>query len=250
MSKISKNEKGIGAILLTVLIVLLVVVVAGTIYELTKKPAKTATVTTTTKTATTPSGQYSATCYSAFHDKALCTFANHTNISTQQYVATGTTTSATGAQSTFTVKNDGMGNSQISYTNSGKTINEISLDGKVYIQTSAGGTWLEYDNASLGASTVPNPTSGFNLNFQTSTPAGVTVTSQGTAACGNSTCDKYKVITNSNPNATQYVYFDTSSYLLRQWTSSDASTGIKVNLTFSYEPVTIQTPSPVQQITT
>jgi len=248
MSKLTRDENGIGQVLIIVLIVIVLAVAGGVVWKLTKKNSNTNTSSTTTS-ATASKPAISSACLKSFNDNSLCAFAEHTNINSQQYVATGTATTATGATSTFTVQNDGKGNTEVAYGSSGKQISSISLDGVTYIQEGAGTTWLEYSSASLGqAAAAPNPTSGFNLNFTTTTPAGVTVTKQGTAACGALSCNKYKVVVAATPGATQYVYFDSKDYMLRQWTSSDPSTGINVNLTFSYPSVTITKPSPVQQI--
>ena len=186
----------------------------------------------------------------AYNDSNLCAFANHTNIASQQYVAIGTATTGSGTSSTFTVSNDGKGNTEVTYGSNGQEVSSISLDGVTYVQEGTGTTWLEYSSGAVGATAVPNPTSGFDLNFNSSTPAGVTVTKEGTSACGSLSCYGYKVVDVATPTTTAYVYFDTHDYLLRHWTSNDTTTGVSVNLTFSYKTVTITKPSPVQQITT
>lgn len=248
MSMLTRNEKGIGQVLLIAIIIVVLVLAGGVIWKLTKKNSNTNTNASTTSASGSQSA-VSSTCLQSFKDRSLCAFAEHTNINSQQYAATGTATTAAGATSTFTVQNDGKGNTEVTYSSSGKQISSISLGGATYIQEGAGTTWLEYSSAALGqAAAAPNPTSGFNLNFTTTTPAGVTVTKQGIVACGSLSCDKYKVVVAATPGATQYVYFDSKDYLLRQWTSSDPSTGVHVDLTFTYQPVMITKPSPVQQI--
>lgn len=250
MPKLKNHEKGVGSVFIIAIVVVLAV--AGVVtWQLTKKSSpKTPSSTNSTNTANT-SGSVSSSCLKAYNDNALCAFAEHANISNQEYVATGTATNSTGSKSTYTVKNDGKGNTEVTYSSNGQQLSSINLDGATYIQTGTSSSWLEYSGTSLGAATAaPNPTSGFKLDFTTSTPAGVSVTKEGTTSCGSLTCYKYKVIDSSTPTATEYVYFDTSSYLLRQWTSNDTSSGISVDLTFSYPSVTITKPSPVQQIST
>jgi hypothetical protein len=252
MPRLRDDEKGIGRVLIIGIIVVVIAIVAVVIWQTTKKSSTTSSVSTTSTSAkTTTSPAISSACLKSYNDNSLCAFANHTNIASQQYTANGTATSGTDVTSTYTVQNDGKGNTEVSYSSNGKQISAITLDGSTYLQTGANTTWLEYSGSSLGsATTVPNPTSGFNLNFTKSTPAGVTVTKDGTATCGNLECYKYKVVNASTPTTTEYVYFDTNDYLLRQWTSNDTSSGVLVNLTFSYLPVTITKPSPVQQIST
>ena len=190
-----------------------------------------------------------AACLKDFSDSKLCAFAEHTALSTMQYVAVGTATNAAGTSTSFTVKSDGKGDKDITYMSGSEQISAVILDGITYVQESAGGTWYEYTTG--GSSfTAADPTLGFTFNFNQATAAGVSVTKEGTAACGSLTCYKYKVIDSTIPGGTAYVYFDTNAYLLRQWTSTNTTTGISVNLTFSYPAVTITEPSPVQQTTT
>lgn len=249
MSKLGRDEKGLGQVVIIIIVVVVLAVAGVAIWQLTKKKTNTNNTTTTSSTSTSSNASVSSACLKTFKDNTLCAFALHTNISSQQYVATGTATSASGTTSTFTVKNDGKGNTEVTSSSNGQSGSYISLDGSTYVQAGSTGTWLEYSGSSLGAATtVPNPVSGFNLNFTNTTTAGVSVTNQGTVACGSSTCYKYKVVVASTPTTTEYVYFDKSSYLLKQWTSNDTSTGVSVNVTFSYEPVTISKPSPVQQV--
>jgi hypothetical protein len=247
MSKLSKNQKGIAQ--LYVIIAVIIVLAAGGViaWQATKKSTPTAP----SSTASANTATVSSACLKSYNDSALCAFAEHTKIADQQYVAIGTATSGTGTTSTFTVSNDGKGNTEVIYGSNGQEISSISLGGITYIQVGTGTTWLEYSSSTLGSAGVaPNPTSGFDLNFNTATPAGVTVTKKGTSACGSLTCYGYKVADVSTPTTTTYVYFDTHNYLLRHWTSNDTTTGVSVNLTFSYHLVTIAKPSPVQQVTT
>lgn len=248
MPRLSTNQKGIAQ--LYVIIAVVVVLIGGGIvaWQATKKSTPN---TPTSAAAKASNVSDSAACLKAYNDSALCAFANHTNITSQQYVAIGTATSATGTSSTFTVSNDGKGDSEVTYGSNGQEISSITLAGTTYVQEGTGTTWLAYSSTSqAGVTVVPNPTSGFNLNFNSSTPAGVTVTKEGTSACGSLTCYGYKVVDAATPTTTAYVYFDTHDYLLRHWTSSDTSTGEAVNLTFSYHSVNITKPSPVQQVTT
>jgi hypothetical protein len=248
MTRLSSNEKGVGGSLVIIVIVVVLAVAGVITWQLTKKSPSSTPTSSSVSAKTASSAAVSSACLKQFNDNSLCAFAEHTNISSQQYVAMGTATSATGTKSTFTVKNDGKGNTEVIYGSNGQQLTSISLDGVTYIQSAPGGTWYEYSGSSLSSATsVPNPTSGFNLNFTTTTPAGVKVTKIGTASCGSLSCEEYKVVVASAPTATQYVYFDTSDYLLRQWASNEPG-GVSVNLTFSYPAVTITKPSPVQQI--
>lgn len=243
MSKLAKRQDGLSSLLIIALVVAVLVVVGVVIWQVTKtSPTK--------SVSTTVSGTNSSACVKAVGSSSFCAFATNSNISSKEYIATGTATTSSGQTSSYTVQNDGKGNTEVTYTSAGKQISAITLDGSTYLQSGSGTTWIEYTGSQSSAVSVPNPVSGFNLNFTSNIPKGVTVNSEGTAACGSLTCNKYKVNLASTATATQYVYFDTSNYLLRQWTFSDSSTKISVNLTFDYQSVTITKPSPVQQIST
>lgn len=245
MSRLSKQEGGIGQVFIISLIVVIAAVTGVIIWRITKSDNDSKKNTN----ISVPANYSSETnqCMRLLNNSLFCSFAKNTDISKQQYIATGTVTSSSGSSS-YTIQNDGQGNTQVTYIANGNQVSAISLDGSTFIQTGASATWLEYSGNNLGSAAVTNPVSNFNLNFSSYIPAGVTVDSQGTAACGSLTCNKYKVNVASNPTATQYVYFDTSDYLLRQWTCSNLTSNTSVNLNFSYEPVTITRPTPVQQI--
>jgi outer membrane lipoprotein-sorting protein len=77
--------------------------------------------------------------------------------------------------------------------------------------------------------------------------AGVSFKYIGTEACGSLTCYKYQVTDSTTPSATQYVWFDNSSYKLRQWQYSDGS-GNTTDMTVTYATVNITKPSPVEDL--
>lgn len=250
MPKLTKNEKGLGQTFIILAVVVVLAVAGVAIWQITKKNNTNKPMANTAATTPVSGTAPSSSCQKAFNDSSLCAFAAHSNINSMAYVANGTATTATGAQSNYTVQNDGRGNTEVTYSSSGNQVSAITLDGVTYVQTGSNATWYEYSTGSSSATSVPNPTSGFNLNLSSTIPKGVTVSKIGTVSCGSLSCYKYKVSVASTPKAVEYVYFDTKDYLLRQWTSTDSSTGISVNLTFSYPSVTITKPSPVQQITT
>jgi hypothetical protein len=253
--KVTKNQTGLGQVAIIIIVLVGLAVVGLIVWSLTKSNKPTNSTNTANTSSNHPniaaSPAESSACLQAYNDSALCAFAEHMDVATLNYEATGTATSSTGTTSSFTIQNDGKGDKDMVYSANGKQISYIILDGQTYIQDGSGTTWLEYTGAASSSADVPaDPTSGFTLNFQNSTPASVQVTKEGTATCGSLTCYKYKVIETSAPTTTTYVYFDTSSYLLRQWTYSDSSDGAAVNLTFTYPAVVISKPSPVQQINT
>jgi hypothetical protein len=247
MSKSSKSESGLGQILIVAIIVVVLAVAAIVIWSLTRSPNNKSSA----NTSTSSTAAVNSNCQNYYHDSTLCAFANHVGLSTYAYTSTGTATSSSGAQYNFTFKNDGKGNREIIYTDNGEQISAIMLDGAEYVQSSTGTTWLEFSGSSLSTATpVPNPTSSFNLSFTSAELAKYSFNKEGTAACGSLNCVKYKVNILASPDIVQYVYFDTSSYLLREWSYSNPTTGVSATINISYPTVTITAPSPVQQVTT
>ena len=249
MSKSSKSESGLGQIFIVAIIVVVLAVVGIVIWSLTKGSKNNSSANNSKSTSSTVA--VNSNCQNYYHDSTLCAFANHIGLSTYAYTSSGTATSSSGTQYNFTFKNDGKGNREMIYAANGEQISVIMLDGAEYVQTGTGTTWLEYSGSNLGsAMTIPDPTSSFNLSFTKTELAKYSFDKEGTTACGNLSCVKYKVNVLASPNLVQYVYFDTSSYLMREWSYTNTTTGGSATINISYPAVTITTPSPVQQVTT
>jgi hypothetical protein len=243
MPKIPKIEKSFGREFILIIILVVLVVAGFVTWQVTKKNS-----TGNLKYVINNSVQNS-TCMKYYNDQAICRLALNLNFTKRSYEATGTVTTASGTIN-YAIQSDGKGNSDVSDISKNAQVSSIKLNGKTYIQPSANTTWLEYTAANLGsADTVTNPVSGFNINFNNNTPSEYKITKEGTAVCGNLTCDKYQIIVAAIPDSTQFIYFDAGSYLLRQWTSSNPSAGTSLNLTFIYPKVVIATPLPVKKVT-
>lgn len=254
MTKLVKDESGISR---TVLIVGIVIVLAGIgfgVWGLTgssTKPTNTSNVASTTSASTTSNNSQTTACINAYHDSELCSFSGNLNIFNTAFSASGTAANSTGSAS-FVMKNDGKGNRQISYTTASRQINVITLDGNEYVQTGAGTSWLEYPagSSNLPSSVPTDPASYFNLTISGNSASEYTFTKLGNANCGSSSCVEYQVSVTAKPSITQDLYFNPGTHMLMKWSYSDSATGGSVNSNFTYEPVTITQPSPVQQVTT
>lgn len=243
-----KSKKGIGQVAV-ILLVVVIIIVGIVVWQTTQKKSSNTKSTNSTTTQTSNNPAESSSCLKAYdNDKALCAFAEHMSINTQQYTAIGTVTNSSGVQSNYTVKNDGKGNREVSYTSGSTQVSSVTYDGSTYVQTGADAAWYQSPKTATTGTVSTDPTSGFTLNLSNGKTAGVEVTKEGTASCGSYSCYKYKVITTNAPNATQYVYFDSSKYVLREWTYDNPTSGMSVDLTFSFQPVTISKPSPIQQL--
>jgi uncharacterized protein (UPF0333 family) len=243
MQKIKDDNRGVTHLLYVVLVVAVIVVIAVVgWYVFGKNKTKTnSNASSSTTSSSQTSSSTSSSCLATYHDSNLCHFAEFSNNFTKSAYTATITESGSSGNGTMTLKNDGMGNTELTGTSGGSTINSITLDGTTYIQNNGSGPWIEYPTGTSSPST--NPTSNMNIGVGSS---GVSFKYISTASCGSLTCYKYQVTDNLTPNATQYVYFDNSSYKLREWKYTD-STGT-TDMTISYATVSITKPSPVESL--
>jgi outer membrane lipoprotein-sorting protein len=238
-TKLHKNDKGIAHLLL---IVLGVIVIAGVGFVGWKvasnhKPSTNSSGSTTSNNTTTDSS-----CLALYHDSRICNFAAFsTSFNKTSYTAALNVTQ-NGTTSTATLKSDGKGNTELTTTGSGETLNAITLDNIEYVQSNGSGPWIEYNTGTTSPTT--NPTNSMNIGVGN---AGITFKYLDTESCGSLTCYKYKVTDATTPSATQFVWFDNSGYKLRQWQYTDGS-GNTTDMTVTYATVNITKPSPVESL--
>ena len=240
--KLRKNQQGLAHIAMVVLVILVLVAIGLVGWKVaTSRKTSTNSSSSSSTTSSTSSSASTSSCMAQYHDNRICSFATSANsFSKTAYTATLTITQS-GATSSATLENDGKGNTELSTTGNGSTLNSITLNGKTYIQSGGTGTWIEYSTGSSAPTT--NPTSDMNIGVGST---GISFKYITTESCGSLNCYKYQVTDSATPSSTQYVWFDTSAYKLRQWQATDAS-GNTTLMTISYTSVNITTPSPVQQ---
>lgn len=239
-SQPSKQTLLYGGVAVAVLIVALI----G--WKLLSQPTKPKTddSTGTSLTKVVSSGSTYNTCMTRFQDTDLCRFAATESaqpLNKTAYKATLTTTQP-GANGTLAYEQDGTGNTALT-TSSGSTIhlNSIQYHGTLYIQN--GNVWIKYPKDS-GLPQTSSPSN--NLSFLSSLTSD-SLTRIGSEPCGSLTCLKYKLDQPTTPGATNYVWFDTRHYLLREWNASDSTHGM-TDMKINYQPVTIAAPSPVEDL--
>ena len=238
-TKIRENEKGIAHLLL---IVLGVVVIAGVGVVGWRVAANHKTNTSTTGSTATKSTASDSSCLAIYHDSRICNFAAFSTTFNKTAYTAALTITQNGTTNSATLKSDGQGNTELTTTSSGETLNAITLDNVEYVQDNGTGPWIEYDTGASAATT--NPTSSMNIGVGS---AGISFKYIDTEACGSLTCYKYQVTDATTPSATQYVWFDNSSYKLREWQYNDGS-GNTTTMTVTYTAVNITKPSPVENI--
>ncbi|HUD07375.1 MAG TPA: hypothetical protein VMR34_05820 [Candidatus Saccharimonadales bacterium] len=242
--KLSSDERGVAHVLYVVLVVIVIAgigVVGWKVASKHKSPTSGTSSTASTSSNTAASKAADSTCLATYHDTRICNFAsNSTSFAKTAYTAALNITQS-GATSTLTLENDGKGNTKLTGSANGQEFNSITLNGVTYVQSGGTGAWIEYPTGTTAPTT--NPTSSMNIGVGSS---GVTFKYLGTAACGSLTCYKYQVSDSLMPGTTQYVWFDNSSYQLRQWQATDSSG--TTDMTITYGSVNITVPSPVESL--
>ncbi len=229
------------------LIALSVVVLAGIGYAGWKVSSNKKDTKASNSSAVASNSAVEASCNKEINDKIFCKFASHFNANST-YKATITSTDSKGTVNKIELQNDTKSNSSMVIKDaSGKEISAfITLDNSSYIKNEGDGSWTKYTSS---ASADTKPTSDIKIDTNDITNKNtISYKSLGTEACGKLTCYKYQVVDSANADTTQYLWFDNKDYLMQRWSSKDANG--TTDMSFSYQSVNIQAPSPVKEAST
>lgn len=239
------DERGIAHVLMFVLVIVVVAAVGFVGWEVMnhKQPAKTKTPLDAQTTGTKPSSSDAyAVCQTHYHDSSLCHFVSAETVQPLDKTAYKATLTSTqnGSNSSLVYEQDGKGDNALTTGDgaAGSALNSETVNGVLYVQN--GSEWIKYPTS---ADQPPTQDPASDLSFM-SALASTKFTKVGSEACGNLTCLKYSFTDSSAPGTTNYVWFDTHDYLLREWNSTDKS-GNTADMKLSYQAITIKVPSPV-----
>lgn len=182
----------------------------------------------------------------SYDDANLCKFLNNWP-NQKTYAITSTNTNASGQPVITTFKLAGDSKTQLSTVTAGKpTYDLITIGNTSYTRDlSDGKWWRQTSNAAVQPAAERN--FQFNTNPDTNHPdakPSYKFISQG--ACGRQNCLKYQVIF-AGENYQEYIWFDTSDYLLRTSTIQSAG-GPLTTLKYTYTGITITPPSPTKNL--
>ena len=241
--KLQDDERGVGHLLMIIVAVLVLAAIGVVGWKVASNKSSNPSSNLSSADKAVSKAKQSS-CMTAYHDSKLCSFAAFsTSFNKTAYTATLKATQQGDTGSTFTIKSDGKGNTELVSTGSGQQIDAITLNGTSYIQSNGTGSWIAYPS---GTSTPTlDPTTGMDIGVGSS---GLAYKYLGKEACGSLTCYKYQVASSLTPGTTQYVWFDNNSYKLREWSYTDES-GNLTDMVVNYSSVNITMPSPVESLT-
>ncbi len=238
-----------GHISLIIVIIIVIVILAALGLAAWRLLMNKGTSTTSTNGTTTTADVYTQ-CMTKFNDGVFCHAADVQSKTPFDKVASvmTITTSDASTSSTTTVSQDGKGNSMMSTNSSDGTTQYIMAGGHSYAQATPGGTWIDYGS---NTSSQPVDTSK-DLSFLGSMLT-VTVKNLGQMPCGSLTCVKYQISDSAQPTTTQYVWFDTTTYLMREFQGTNTGQGdvagtSTMDMKMDYKPVTVTAPANAQPL--
>lgn len=236
------NQQGIALSLIIVIIVVLVAA-GGVFWFITSKDKSANKVTQLNPNISASEAKTRIDlCKKAGGDDDLCTFLTSYDGLKGPYTAVSTA----GSES-MTISYDDKGNSKTE----SPTGSIVVYNGTTYVQN--GDVWIKYPSAgdNENDNDVPIISNLENeIEFDENMPENHVRDSYkkiGTEACGNLECLKYEIAGDASDGITKtYIWFDTKEYKLRKIEFTDSENRTH-GMTFSYEPVTITEPSPVQE---
>ncbi|MDB5186383.1 MAG: hypothetical protein JWL85_906 [Candidatus Saccharibacteria bacterium] len=232
------DERGIAHVVLVAIIVVVLGVVGLVGWRITQKGTDAAN-----SSLSDVVKQAAAKC--DLDDKDLCKF--YASWKENKYYKINTVTTADGKTSNSTYES--VGSDRFRMTTSGEMSYEmITIGTTTYTKDPADGKWWKQ---TLKAEQQKEYSMSDDLKFEEPAKdkpeAEKTVYKKlGKEACGNLTCFKYQVIDPARKDQTEHIWFDDKDYQLRRSTTESASS--KSEMTFSYDKININEPSPVKEL--
>lgn len=251
MKQIRKDEQGHISLIIVIIIVVVILAALGfAAWKLLFNKNATSNSNGSTSTSQATVSDVYTQCMAKYNDGVFCHAAavqSATPFDKVASVVTMTTTDASNNPSTITISQDGKGNSSMMMTGSDGNNQFVTYGGHNYAQAAGNGTWVDY-----GADTSSQPTdTSKDLSFLGSMMT-ISIKNLGQQPCGNLTCVKYQISDSAQPTETQYVWFDTTNYLMREFQATNNAQGAAaastMDMKMSYQAVTISKPANAQPL--
>lgn len=180
-----------------------------------------------------------------YNDPDLCKFINNFKI-TNSYSAKSTTTDKAGKKFETTFEGVGEDRSHIVYSESSKeTYNVITIGDTTYTKDYTDNKWWKQKQPKE-AKQLEQKTDLKEEFKKSEVPEDKTTYKKiGMEACGSRQCFKYQIIDPNNTDTTEYIWFDSSEYLLRR-ERSESKDGTVTDTDINYSGVSINVPSPTK----
>lgn len=242
-----RDQRGVAPLVIVLAVVLVAAVAGGGYYVMQKnKDSKSnANMSAEDKAA---SAAISAACEKEVGDKDFCKYAsNMSALYSYNEAYTSVTTGSYGdTQMNSTTKSDGKGNVHITTVTADGTSESITLNGTTYTKASNQTVWYRIPSSNPTEDTNANDEPAFDFDEPDTSGPKTIYKNLGTEACGDLTCIKYQTYSEDSPSDTWTVWFDTKDYKTRKM--EIASDGFTSTNVFTYGPVTISEPSPVEDM--
>ena len=177
-----------------------------------------------------------------YKDPDLCKFINNWG---QQGTYSTTTKSSYGGVAMESLMEISDGKSHMKTSMNGKEqSNTISIDDATYTLDYADSKWFKtvYKESKEPTGEMKEIKDDFDINEMKDTTTYKFVTKE---SCGSMTCFKYEMINSEDSSSKTFIWFDDREYKMRKMTveSKDGN----MESVYSYEGVSISTPSPVKE---
>lgn len=190
-------------------------------------------------------------CQELVKDEALCRFAaaSITGGKRSQIITSTTTNGETTEVSTLEVENPARMKS-VTLDGLQEVEAYVVIDAVTYVKDYSDNTWAMFDDPEYDPASAESTDTSYDFTSAQS-PDVIEFRdhykSEGMEPCGDFTCYKYGIIDPDSGHTTSYIWFDDKDFLLRRHMLTQD--GVTTNMQFSYQPVTIQAPSPTKPVT-
>lgn len=184
-----------------------------------------------------------------YNDPDLCKFMNNWKAQ-KDYSITYTSSDKSGQKTSegkFEIQGEGKF-SMVSSVGGKEQFNMITIEDTTYTKDYTDNKWWKQKQDK----TQESLTDKFKFEFDKKTVDGkevedeTTYTKIGQEACGELTCFKYQVIDPSFSDTSEFIFFDTSQYLMRMSRTVDKNGEVN-EFVFAYGAVSISEPTPVKE---
>ena len=241
MKKLSStDQRGIAHIALIALLIVVVGVVAFVGMRVLNK-GKGLGGTAANKAASIAA---SKECMDNYNDKDLCKFLSSWNGNQKFKLESTSTADGKISKTTMTVDGD----KSYMKMDGEFAIETITIGDTTY--TKAGETWWKQTTKKSETDKTPVSKDDFKFEEPKAGSEAKDLTKYekvGKEACGKFSCFKYKVVDPKNTETTEYIWFDDDAYLIRK-TLSESKDGTKSESVFSYDNISVKTPTPVKEL--